>query len=210
MSVSIGSENLHHANLLIGSVESADKYLKLLCRDLGLETSNNPDFLAFRTQTFGIEEARQLKLLSSRKSVGKMKIFFIASRHLTLEAQNALLKVFEDPPADTYFFLVTKEESFIEPTLLSRIKATRLSGAETTAVDEEKFLSSSTRERLLFAKEFLGEEKSIVDFLDRILVILRNHRTHPSVINKIYRLRLVTHDAMPLPRLIIEHLALVL
>src|SRR3989344_1002069 len=112
--------NLHHANLLIGTPREAESYLRSFYNNLGIRLANNPDFVAFRAEIFGIDEARALRILSTRKAVttakaGQVssKIFFITPMRLTLEAQNALLKTFEDPSPGTYFFLAMREESLI-------------------------------------------------------------------------------------------------
>ena len=120
------TRNLHHANLLLGTTEEAESYLCSFCESLGIKLANNPDFFAFRIPTFGIDEARELSLLSARKALTGKKIFLIASARLTLEAQNALLKTFEDPFPDTFFFLAVREEALVIPTLRSRIQTIRV------------------------------------------------------------------------------------
>src|SRR3989344_1067951 len=122
----VASNGIHHANLLLGAREEGEIYLRSLCESLGVRVANSPDFFAFRMDTFGIDEARELKSLSARKAISDRKIFFISPTRITLEAQNALLKTFEDPSPDTYFFLVVMEEASIEPTLLSRMLVSRL------------------------------------------------------------------------------------
>src|SRR3990167_9480903 len=101
--------NLHHANLLVGTLEEAEFYLRSLCGGLGIELPNNPDFFTLKAETFGIDEARELRVWSTRKAVTSSKIFLILPARLTLEAQNALLKTFEEPFSNTYFFLVVEE-----------------------------------------------------------------------------------------------------
>src|SRR3989344_5589897 len=131
----VNLNNLHHANLLIGTPKEGESYLYSLCSNLGIEVRNNPDLFIFRIEVFGIDEARELRLLSVRKAVttdktgqAGRKIFLIVSTRLTLEAQNALLKTFEDPVPNTYFFLVSKEEGMIVPTLCSRMQTICISG----------------------------------------------------------------------------------
>ena len=205
------SRNPHHANLLIGTPERAELYLRRLCDDLGIELANNPDFFAFRTETFGINEARVLKLLSARKAVTPRKIFFIASTRLTLEAQNALLKTFEDPFPDTFFFLVTREESLVVPTLRSRMQTIHIHGGDASVgVEAEKFLSLPIRDRLLFAKSFADEEKNLSVFLDDLLCLLKKQSGARKSLEKVYNIRRSIGNSITMPRLVIEHLSLVL
>ncbi len=203
--------NLHHANLLLGASEEAETYFRSFCDNLGITLTNNPDFFAFRMSTFGIDEARQLQLLAARKSVTHLKIFFISPRYLTFEAQNALLKTFEDPFPSTYFFLVAREEALIRPTLLSRMQTIRMSEGQTVkSTDAEKFLSLSLQNRLLFAKKFIEEEKNLLAFLDDLLLLLRAQKNQHDLVESVYNIRRVARDPIAAPRLIIEHLSLVL
>lgn len=205
------SRSPHHANLLLGTLEEAESYLHLFCDTLGIELANNPDYFPFRMDVFGIDEARELRLLSSRKALGNEKIFFITPTRLTLEAQNALLKTFEDPTPNTYFFLVVREEGLIVPTLRSRMQIERLHGGVASVdLSAEKFLSLSVRERILFAHKFADEEKSLPIFLDDLLLLLRKELGREQLVAKVYKIRRMIHDSSISSRLVIEHLVLVL
>jgi hypothetical protein len=202
-------KNQHHANLLVGTPEEAESYLNLFCKDSGVKLANNPDFFAFRIDTFGIDEARQVRLLSARKALSGQKIFFISPRHLTLEAQNALLKTFEDPHPGNIFLISSREEALIEPTLLSRMQIIKF-GLIQTGQEAQQFFSSSLKDRLNFAKKFAEEEKNLPVFLDDLLLLLRKQEKARELVEKIYNLRRLIHDSNVLPRLVIEHLSVVL
>src|SRR3989338_11528903 len=215
----VASNGMHHANLLVGAPEEAESYLRSLCDSLDIKLANNPDFFAFRTETFGIDEARKLRLLSTRKAVTPRlrsgqalgKIFFIAPMRLTLEAQNALLKTFEDPFPGTYFFLATRVEGLIVPTLRSRMQTIRLSQDLTLGSrDAETFLSLSIKDRLLFARSFALEEKSLSVFLDSLLFLLRKQGGKGELLKNVYNVRRLVGNSLVTPRLVIEHLSLVL
>lgn len=63
-----------------------------------------------------------------------MRVFIIRGAQLmTTEAQNALLKIFEEPPKGVYFFLLTENASALLPTVRSRAPVLRMSVFE----DEE-------------------------------------------------------------------------
>ncbi|KKT14663.1 MAG: hypothetical protein UW76_C0031G0007 [Parcubacteria group bacterium GW2011_GWF2_44_8b] len=205
------SRNLHHANLLVGTPEEAESYLRSLCDSLDIKLANNPDFFAFRTETFGIDEARELRLLSTRKSITSRKIFLITPMRLTLEAQNALLKTFEDPSPDTLFFLAVREEGLVVSTLRSRMQAIRIHGNNASmSAEAEKFLSLSIKNRLLFAKSFADEEKNLSVFLDDLLCLLRKQSGMQKSLEKVYNIKRSIGDSITIPRLVLEHLSLVL
>ncbi|MDP3763831.1 MAG: hypothetical protein Q8Q92_04325 [bacterium] len=205
------TKNLHHANLLLGTPEEAEFYIYSLCKSLGVKLANNPDFFTFRMNTFGIDEARELSRLSARKAVTHRKIFLITPERLTLEAQNALLKTFEDPFPDTFFFLAVREEALVIPTLRSRMEICRIpKNLALESQDAEEFLSLSLKDRLLFAKKFIDEEKSLPVFLDSLLLLLRKQKQASKSVENVYNVRRFASDPAVSSRLIIEHLSLVL
>jgi len=201
----------HHANLLISSPEEADAYLRSQCEDWGVVLTNNPDFVTFKQETFGIDEARELGLMAVRKAVTSKKIFLITPTRLTLQAQNALLKTFEDPFPNTHFFLAVREESLVVPTLRSRMQSIQVSGKSSTESKEAKeFLSLPIKNRLLFAKKFADQEKNIAIFLDNLLSLLRKDKSAEASVRNVYNVRRLIRDHSLAPRMIIEHLSLVL
>ncbi len=115
-------ENLHHANFVWGG----DKDLELLKENLekiGFVTKANPDYLERNFAVFGIDEARELSLWAALKSIsGEKKIATITAGSITHEAQNALLKVFEEPTPGTYFFVFLPNAGGVLGTVLSRVR----------------------------------------------------------------------------------------
>jgi DNA polymerase III delta prime subunit len=108
-----------------------------------------PDTRHVVTDSFGIDEARALIANSSRRPLGGGKHrFVIVTRSLTVEAQNALLKLFEDPPADTHFYLIVPHESALIPTLRSRLieEVTTKNAVDLEATEE--FLDQDIRSQL--------------------------------------------------------------
>ena len=212
------SRILHHANLLIGTPEEAESYLRLVYDDLGINLLNNPNLFVFKTEVFGIDEARILSSLSSRKAItpalaGQVtnKIFIITPTRLTLEAQNALLKTFEDPFPHTYFFMSVREEGLVIPTLRSRMQVLKIFKNSISESNEaEIFLSSPIKNRLLFAKSFVDEGKNLSVFLDNLLFLLRKQNKKKELLEKVYKIRCLVNDSLVAPRLVIEHLSLVL
>ena len=112
----------HHAYAVVGNLESSLRAVTDALVSCGETILGNPDCRVERYPLFGIDEARALILAASRTSVsGGRKVFVVAADKLTHEAQNALLKVFEEPTPQTHFFLVIREREMIIPTLSSRL-----------------------------------------------------------------------------------------
>ena len=66
-----------------------------------------------------IKEIREFARFASLRRSAKFVIIYPAEG-MNKEAQNALLKVLEEPPADFHFFLITENRNLLLPTIISR------------------------------------------------------------------------------------------
>ena len=73
-----------------------------------------------------LDQINEIKYFSQFNSLSKYKKFIIISapEKMNKEAQNALLKILEEPPANMYFFLISENPSFILDTIISRCQNT--------------------------------------------------------------------------------------
>ena len=132
------SKNLHHAYFLVGDTSAIFSELKdFLENVVGIKTAGNPDFWHGKFNSLTIDEARDIAEASSRKSFGNhlealppsglgarlpnKKVFIIQADFISHEAQNSLLKVFEEPTVGTHFFIISPQDILL-PTLRSRMQ----------------------------------------------------------------------------------------
>lgn len=129
-----------HAQLLIAdSLENAS-----LPEELKSETT---DTRHLYTDNLSIDEARWLVKESAKKALSAgLYQFVIVAKGLTHEAQNALLKLFEEPPENTVFYLIVPHESILIPTLRSRLIVT--SNTSTKSKSAVEFLEQSVKDRI--------------------------------------------------------------
>lgn len=98
-----------------------------VCYDCRLmNVRHHPDYYEINsennTQTIGVDIVRAcVNSVYKHASQSKVKIIYIKHvEYLTDQAVNALLKILDDPPTNTYFFLKTRDCMSISLTLLSR------------------------------------------------------------------------------------------
>lgn len=113
----------HHAYVLYGEREAAlaaaEKFLE---DELGSPVSGNPDVAVFSFSSLGVGESRAVaEAAGLRPLLGKSRALLIAADFLTREAQNALLKVLEEPPAGALILLVVPSPEHLLPTVRSRL-----------------------------------------------------------------------------------------
>ncbi len=156
------SKQLHHAYYFVGhkADELISKLKHFLENVVGVKTTGNPDFYHGKFKTLAIDDARAITESSSRKSFDESstrKIYIIEADFITEEAQNSLLKVFEEPTSGTHFFIISPQDVLL-PTLRSRMLVIqsdppeRSEGNKTYKAPATKVLDLSLAERLTLVK----------------------------------------------------------
>jgi DNA polymerase III delta prime subunit len=147
----LGNEwkNINHA--YISSASDVEDIWHMLGENLSYYKKGNPDALELVLETFGVDESRALydwsirKPFAGGKSDGR-KVAVISAISITTEAQNALLKLFEEPAPHTHFFLMVPSSRMLLSTLLSRVQI--LQSAELPVGKKgEEFLRGNISER---------------------------------------------------------------
>lgn len=136
--------NDHHAILLRAvSVREFD------CSSI----TSSVEFYDTYTEKFGIDDARELVRQAHSRPVDKdEQTLIVRTEFITLEAQNALLKVLEEPPQSTKFIFVIPAGFTVLSTLASRFNEVAIDGDDSRLVNDtkvfEEFLGQSYKERL--------------------------------------------------------------
>jgi hypothetical protein len=158
----------HHAYFIQSFTDSVEKLKLYLSEKFDISHAQNPDFYHERFEVLGIDESRKLKEshLSKSFAAGGKRIFIIEASGITHEAQNSLLKMFEEPNADSHFFLIMPSAEVLLPTLRSRlliIKNEEESGGTKAIMDAEKFMKLSKKDKVAFVDEIakdISDEKA--------------------------------------------------
>lgn len=226
-------EKLHHAYCFEGEHEDVlNALFKFLEGDLKFKTKGNPDFYSVNFDTLGIDEGRSINESQSRRAVSATRrIFVISANFITKEAQNSLLKMFEEPSGGSVFFLIISSVNILIPTLRSRMMMVRLghsaisnNSASGTLFDAKDFIRLSIAERLTVVKKITDkiadEEASrsvAVDFLNDLEREFLNKSNTPDakkknlfVFNEIDKCRNYAGDRSPSVKILLEHIALIL
>ncbi len=210
-----------HAYLIRGHGEHITGLLKNAIEEIfNVTLDGNPDCHISYFETFGIDEARKIKDDQEKYSfAGKYKFFLINTFALTHEAQNALLKVFEEPTAGTYIFLTVSSSAQILPTLKSRLFD--LGTISSTENSDKKFagdfLFKNAPERLKSLKKIIENKDkaaaiSLLDALEEILGAEVKANLSPDeifILEEIRKGRGYLNDRSPSVKMILEHISLI-
>lgn len=189
--------------------------VRAMLENEGIETRGNPDVYIRSHQSFGIEEARELRARASSRALGgsaSRRIFIIATPSMTTEAQNALLKTLEEPAGEALFFFIVPSPQTLLPTLRSRAQILSFSvSASESIVDAGKFLTSPVDERLEMLKPLLEKGKDDKRDLGAILVFLSTLESALSSkregLHAVYRARKYIGDKGALVKPLLEQIA---
>lgn len=115
---------------------------------------SHPDITVFSPEegeSFKIDDVRSLlKNIYLAPNESDRKIYIIGKAHtMTVQAQNALLKAFEEPPEGVVFFILTEKTEALLPTVLSRgviIRIPPLEEVELRVYLESRYKKNSASE----------------------------------------------------------------
>ncbi|OGG50284.1 hypothetical protein A2763_01305 [Candidatus Kaiserbacteria bacterium RIFCSPHIGHO2_01_FULL_54_36] len=213
-----------NTHLIAGTPASMGSLLAVL-EAQGIPIHGNPDLYIRTYQRFGIEDAIELRDRAGTRAVrqGARRIFVIATPSMTHEAQNALLKTIEEPPADAMFIFVVPAPETLLQTLRSRAQTLLLDVvAGETLVDAKKFLAAQPQKRLDMLKALLEKDADDRRDLGAIISFLSSlerqcekrtdglHATRREGLESVYRARKYIGDKGALVKPLLEQVALLI
>jgi DNA polymerase III delta prime subunit len=174
LSESLGTLS-HHAYTIVGGANVRLALVSFLEREHDIRTRGNPDFFMQKYEVLTIGDARALKLAHATRPFsvksGKdgeegKKFFIIELDSITEEAQNALLKVFEEPNEYAHFFLIIPSAELLLPTLRSRLYMVRAPIEKDG--EEEGGKGRDVKVDKNLADFLLGSKAERIAFVDRL------------------------------------------
>lgn len=148
---------------------------------LALETSVKQN-----TQSIGIEDIKHMQKKIFLKPIkSEVKAIVIDEAELlTIEAQNALLKVLEEPPANTLLVLSTTTKETLLPTIISRCHVIQLEEENLKLSEKEKatydeflgqFSDWGTGEKLKKAETLAKDKEKAIEWISKLILVLREN-----------------------------------
>ena len=134
-----------------------------------------------KEKSIGIEDVRIVLpsfYISPRSSPGRAVIFYNFDK-ATPEAQNALLKSFEEPPPHTYMIAETQSVDQILPTLSSRSQVISLINQTPSPKDSQLknlqiLIQSKPGAKISFITDHIKTRQDALQFIDDSIISLRS------------------------------------
>lgn len=221
----------HHAFVIEAEAEEGIAVAQAWAeKELGMKVKGNPDIVVMRYGLLSVEEARQVSELAAGAAfAGEHRIIIIAASRAYHEAQNSLLKIFEEPPKGTYLFLILPSLGGLLPTLRSRVHVLEngATGRQKTHVPEaaQQFLKATREKRSALIKKLTSgkdeEERrenreeaiAIINGIEAAAYAAMQKKDDAVVItllSDIAALRGHLYDRSAPVRMILEHMSLII
>jgi len=210
-----------NAHLGRGSSGDIDGVIEMLEKEK--EAGRGSPDLYIRTYNhFGVDEARELRERAGLRPISApRRVFVIAASTMTTEAQNALLKVFEEPPANALFILLVPSPDTLLSTLRSRVQRIELNAeARAGIIDAKEFLAANGKKRIELLKPLLekGDDDkrdvgAIIGFLAQLEDALAKGISkieNREGLEAVYRARRYINDKGALLKPLLEQAALLI
>ncbi len=218
-------KNLHHAYVIEGGESIKEQLLQYVEDSLGMKTRGNPDIYIREHDVFGIADGREIQRFESNRPIhGDKKIFILLFKSVTLEAQNSLLKTFEEPTVGTHFFIITPSSENLLKTLLSRVHV--IQGTEKNkapSIFAKKFLASHPADRLALIADIIEskDKHEAIELVNGLEVGLykHNHTKRPAgtissqdeiAFESLRDVRSYLNDRSSSVKILLEHLSVTL
>lgn len=171
-----------HALLLVGPVGSGKATLAVNLAEKILELDGSFDDYPYKMRltkegiSIGIEPVRQLERFLSlkvpRSSPINRAVIIEDAQSLTLEAQNALLKTLEEPPAATIIVLTASHAQSLLPTVRSRLQTIDVKRPDITNLNQHF-------KNLNYDDKQITQAYAISDGLPGLMTALLEQSDHP-------------------------------
>jgi hypothetical protein len=204
---------MHHAYLYEGSLSLFEPLVESARGIFGF-TGSSPDIHIKSQEKFTIEEARELTHEVSLKSLSGRALYVLGLGSITFDAQQALLKLFEEPQEGVVFVILTPP-GMITATLKSRFaeypEKLKEKLSDPLAV---KFLASSGKERSALIAAFLKEDEGVKERVREFLnglewIFYKKIKTEEGrkALEEIMFVRSYIGDRSASLKMLLEHLA---
>ena len=152
--------SLHHATIITGNRASNLELVKNFLVSQSVLVQGNPDLSIFNDDQITIDTAREIIASFSSKKVSSARFCIVSFDRMTTEAQNTLLKTFEEPQEKTYFFILVPSVDVLLPTILSRCQIiTGDETSESSRLSVKEFLKQTMPERFAYIESWTKAKK---------------------------------------------------
>lgn len=218
LSLQLDPSKLHHAYVITSAslAKAKTEIEKFVVEKMKIPFQGNPDVFVGEYGSIGIEDLQDAISMHQRVPIGPKKVIVILGNGISMQAQNSILKMIEEPTANTHFFIAFPTVSMLLPTVLSRVHVIDIGGGEESHDPRvKKFLSSSVSLRLDMVKEMIADldkervtKEDIFQFVSAVLESAHSKDKSADNLSVIARASDYLRDPSSSIKMILEYISL--
>jgi hypothetical protein len=180
------------------------------------EKHPDAEIMSFSYDRIGVDDAANIRSLFTEKHWSSVRVCFVVASSVGIEAQNALLKTFEELPERNHVIVVVPHKKVLIDTIWSRIQMIEIKNAVGEDTGVSQLFSKNIQERLKFVdtvmkkmtKQTAAEKKTfVVSCIDQYENFVAENKVHPTNMRNAARARTyITNDTVP-AKYVLEMLA---
>jgi hypothetical protein len=224
-------EDLYHSYLIEGDPENAGIELVQYLKYKKIIGDNDPDLFYQKYESLTIGDSREIKEWHSRlpNKENGCKICLVGTNFINREAEQALLKIIEEPGQNTHFFVITPDISILLDTIKSRTHSIKYEDEQNKEIEglASKMLTLSTKDRLDLITKMIKDKKSeessgplrryassLIGQIENI--IYQNFKKNPNNKETVFKLEELEENKKYLNnpgasvKMVLEHIALII
>jgi hypothetical protein len=213
--------SLYHAYVVGGARADARAHIETLLKSQSIAVQDNPDFFVQEFVAFSVDDARAIRGWQELMPVGERKVSVIYTDFINNEAQNALLKTFEEPIANTHIFLAVPKPELLLPTLLSRVQILTPIASNEASIEASEFVQMNLSQRMQFIAKLAEKSEDddasaqvrekAVSFLDGLEQLLaKDPQKNQKSLEQILKFKKYLYVSGSSVKMILEAIALAL
>jgi DNA polymerase III gamma/tau subunit len=183
LTAQLESDNISHGYIILGPEGTGKEYLArefakyVLCEEkegdgcdscVRFDNNSHPDFILVNgKEGIKIDDVREaIERINLSPNLSSFKVLlFTKAENLGIEAANALLKTFEEPPADSIIILTAISEKSLPQTVVSRGQKIKLNVLNKNDIQEillKEFSKEEIEKVLLYSSGSIGDAKKML------------------------------------------------
>lgn len=155
-------KNLYHSYVIEGDPKILANELLSFLEIRGEIERQSPDVICQTYQSFTIDDSHEIKNWHNKLGITeKKKVCILATEFINREAEQALLKMIEEPGINTHYFIIVPDVSLLLPTIISRVHVIKIDKKEDEEIvkDVLSFIQSKLKDRIEIIAKMVKDKK---------------------------------------------------
>lgn len=167
--------DLYHSYVVEGNPSVVANELFRFLENRGEIEKQSQDVICQIYESFTMENSRTIKDWHNKLGItNRKKICILATKFINREAEQALLKIIEEPGKNTHFFMVVPDSSILLPTIISRVQIVKIPTQSDSNLLNIKGEKNESEEIIKEASSFV--KMTPIDRIDKIAQVIKEKK----------------------------------